>query len=129
MNTFEIISKIIPIILLIVVIYALFFNKPVEQVFTLQEFTDEDGWNYKWICGQYVFKAQEDAIKGWNCRLEQCVIKELAPLRSEECVCVQNDELVNRVCVSHQYVKTHDYPTYTLKEININKINTSEGEN
>ena len=85
---------------------------------------DKD-WEYSWVCSQYKFKSQEDVNNGFNCQLEQCIIKEEQPLRIEECKCVLNNLTVNRVCTHALYAKRYDYPDFSP----IKKLNISQTEN
>jgi len=92
-----------------------FFNIP--KIPSILE--DNNKYRYGWICSEYKFASTSDADKGWNCRLEQCIITEQEPL-TEQCICVLNNLSVSRVCTRQIYLREYPYPNYNKPtQINI----------
>ena len=84
---------------------------------------NNEEFRYGWQCTLWKFESTDDADKGKNCLLEQCIITKQEPL-AQQCICVLNNLSVNRICTNELYAREFPYPTYNPTQII--KINQSQ---
>lgn len=92
-------------IIILLVVFPINSNK---IPMALQE---KGGWEYQWFCSEYKFFEQKDADKGYNCLLEECILRSDEP-KIESCICVLNNLTINRICTRELYLREYPYRDY-----------------